>query len=229
MDYSNFLIAVSGERFSRYLSACGENKSRAMRLYRLNQVLSREMFSIVSCLEVGLRNRIDCFMSAAHGADWLRDSILPGGMFDRKTTQGTKKIIEKVYNEVSTKSHYAPSKMLSKMEFGIWKYMYAGPQYTASGRILLKVFPNKPTSTKILRYDNSFIFGELNEINELRNRIAHNEPICFMPNAAVKSTQYAKEMYEKMFQLLMWMDIETKPILKHINHVKLICRIIEHL
>lgn len=199
MDYSNFLIAVSTERFGRYLSACGENKNKALRLYRLNQVLSREMFSIVSCLEVGLRNRINHYMSDAYGADWLRDSILPGGIFDKRTTHATKKI----------------------------KYMYAGPQYSASGRILLKVFPNKPTSTKMQKYDNSFIFGELNAINEIRNRIAHHEPICFKPKTNIKSTHYAKEMYGRMFQLLNWMDIDTKPILKNINHINMICCIIE--
>lgn len=227
MDYSNFLIAVSTERFGRYLSACGGNKNKALRLYRLNQVLSREMFSIVSCLEVGLRNRINYYMSDAYGADWLRDSILPGGIFDKRTTHATKKIIEKIYLELTTKRHYAPSKMLSKMEFGVWKYMYAGPQYSASGRILLKVFPNKPTSTKMQKYDNSFIFGELNAINEIRNRIAHHEPICFKPKTNIKSTHYAKEMYGRMFQLLNWMDIDTKPILKNINHINMICCIIE--
>lgn len=229
MNYSNFLLAVSYERFCRYLASCEGNRKKAIGLYRLNLVLSREMFSIVSCLEVGLRNRINYYMSEKYGIDWLRDSILPGGIFDKKATQGTRKIIEKVYLELISKRSYAPSKMLSKMEFGVWKYMYAGPQYTASGRILLKVFPNKPKTTKVLKYDNSFIFGELNAINEIRNRIAHHEPICFKPSTTVKSSQYAKEMYERMVQLLNWMDIDTQPLLKNINHVKLICCFVERL
>lgn len=227
MDYSNFLGAVSSERFSRYLSACAGNRAKAIMLYRLNQRLSREMFSIVSCLEVGLRNKIDSILAVSLGTDWLRDSILPGGIFDQPSTQKTKKIIDKVYQEIISKGHYAPSKLLSKMEFGIWKYMYAGPQYTSTGRVLLQVFPNKPKSTKLNRYDNTFIFGELNDINELRNRIAHNEPICFVPNTTTKSSEYAIAQYDKLFRLLAWMGINSKPILKHLVHVKTICRIID--
>ena len=30
------------------------------------------------------------------------------------------------------------------MEFGVWKYMFANPQYRATGQILLRIFPNKP-------------------------------------------------------------------------------------
>jgi len=198
-------------------------------LYRLNQRLSREMFSIVSCLEVGLRNKVDSILSVSLGPDWLRDSILPGGIFDQPSTQKTKRIIDKVYQEIISKGHYAPSKLLSKMEFGIWKYMYAGPQYTSTGRVLLQIFPNKPKSTRLNRYDNTFVFGELNDINELRNRIAHNEPICFIPNSATKSSQYAISQYKKLFRLLSWMDIDSHPFLKHMDHVKTICRIIDFL
>ena len=227
MDFNNFLSAVSGERFGRYLSACSGNRRKAIILYRLNQRLSREIFSIVSCLEVGLRNKVDAIMAASFGRDWLRDSILSGGMFDKPGTQNTKKIIGKVYQDIVGKGPYTPSKLLSKMEFGIWKYMFAGPQYTASGRLLLKAFPKKPRSTRVCRYDNTYIFGELNDINELRNRIAHNEPICFQPKTALKSSSYALSQYARLYRLLLWMDLDSRPILRHLDHVRFICRMIE--
>lgn len=48
--------------------------------------------------------------------------------------------------------------------------MYSGIEYRVSGRILLNIFPNKPRSTKEKNIDNSFIFNELDYINNMRNK-----------------------------------------------------------
>ena len=52
-----------------------------MTLYRRNQKLSQEMFTMISCFEVALRNKIDAEMKQHWGNDWLRDFIIPGGPF----------------------------------------------------------------------------------------------------------------------------------------------------
>ncbi|MDE6684068.1 MAG: hypothetical protein K2J94_02675, partial [Duncaniella sp.] len=39
------------------------------------------------------------------------------------------------------------------MEFGVWKYMFANPQYRAVGRTLLAIFPNKPRSSAEVQYN----------------------------------------------------------------------------
>ena len=57
--------------------------------------------------------------------------------------------------------------------------MFNNLQYGLCGRHLLHIFPNKPKSTKENQIDNSRIFLELDYINNIRNRIAHHEPICF--------------------------------------------------
>lgn len=55
------------------------------------------------------------------------------------------------------------------MEFGVWKYMFANPQYRATGQILLRIFPNKPRSSAEVQYNNAYMFNELDGINILRN------------------------------------------------------------
>ena len=82
------------------------------------------MFTVISCYEVALRNAIDKIMTASFGTDWLRDAILPGGIFDNPLFSGTVRIMHKAYNELVTNGKYSCSKMLSAMEFGIWKYMF---------------------------------------------------------------------------------------------------------
>ena len=91
------------------------------------------------------------------------------------------------------------------MEFGVWKYMFSNVVYALMGQSLLHIFPNKPTSTRQHRYDNSYIFQELDYINKLRNRIAHHEPICFSrPNAAIDTSYVCSKpvcSHDATFQL----------------------------
>ena len=75
MNYSAFENVMSSRRMRRYLNACSGNKRKALTLYRLNLRLSQEMFTVISCYEVALRNAIDRIMSSSLGADWLRDAI----------------------------------------------------------------------------------------------------------------------------------------------------------
>lgn len=44
---------------ARYLAASGSNTKKAMTLYRKNLQLSQELFTVISCFEVAIRNGID--------------------------------------------------------------------------------------------------------------------------------------------------------------------------
>ncbi len=75
MKFTEFEETISPERMHRYVLACGNDTRRAMTLYRYNLKLSQEMFTLISCFEVSLRNRIDREMQVNFGADWLRISF----------------------------------------------------------------------------------------------------------------------------------------------------------
>lgn len=79
MKCNEFEELFSAKRMQKYVAACNNDTRRAMTLYRYNLRLSQEMFTIISCFEVVLRNRIDKVMISLHGNDWLRDAILPNG------------------------------------------------------------------------------------------------------------------------------------------------------
>ena len=82
MEYREFENIMSEHRMSRYVAACGGNTKKAMTLYRLNLRLSQEMFTVVSCFEVALRNAIDKHYLTTLGSDWLRNAAATGGVFD---------------------------------------------------------------------------------------------------------------------------------------------------
>ena len=219
MKYSEFENIISPERLRKYIVACGGNTAKAMTLYRYNLRLSQEMFVVVSCFEVALRNRIDAIMKAYWGDDWLRDLILPGGaLYCDKRCEKTKKIIEKAYTGLMRQKTYSHSKLLSEMEFGVWKYMFNNIQYFLTGQILLKVFPFKPKSTLKNRYDNKYIFSELDYINNLRNRIAHHEPICF-GNPVFVDTSYVTNRCNRILTLFGWMNINWASLLYGLDKV----------
>ncbi len=229
MKYFDFQYALSSERLSRYLLACGGDTRKAMTLYRLNLYLSKEVYTLLSCLEVALRNAIDRRLSDCFGDDWLRDAVLAEGIFDITSCRYSAKIILKAYERLNRKGEYSHHKLLAEMEFGVWKYMFANPQYRATGQMLLDIFPKKPRSSRLKQYNQAYVFNVLDGINILRNRIAHHEPICFALKSPVISTDYILKSYEIIHELFRWMGIESRSLLYGLDHVRKVCAKINQL
>ena len=82
---------------NRYLTAVGNDTRKAMTLYRRNLKLSQELFTVISCFEVALRNAIDKLYIQEHGDEWLKDSISKTGFFSDRKCRNTAKIIRRKY------------------------------------------------------------------------------------------------------------------------------------
>jgi hypothetical protein len=229
MNFIDFQHILSEDRLQRYMIACGNNSRKTMTLYRLNLNLSQEVFTLLSCFEVALRNAIDRELTQELGSDWLRNAILPGGIFDVSGCRDSARIIRKAYEKLHHNGEYSHNKLLAEMEFGIWKYMFANPQYRVTGRRLLRVFPNKPRSSADMQYNNSFMFNELDGINILRNRIAHHEPICFLRRQPQIGTSYILNAYQTIHKLFLWMGIDSHSLLYGLDHVQQVCNRITNL
>ena len=229
MKFDEFQTIISSERLQRYLTACDGDTKKTMTLYRLNLNLSQEVFTLLSCFEVAIRNSIDSLLVSRLGNDWLRDAVMSGGIFDIPACRDSANIIRKAYNRLQRTNSYTHPKLLAEMEFGIWKYMFANPQYRVTGRILLSIFPNKPRSTAQCQYNNAYMFNELNGINILRNRIAHHEPICFALRQPTIGTSYILNAYQRLHTIFMWMGIDSHSLLYGLDHVQQVCRKINQL
>lgn len=223
MKYSQFEHIISAKRLERYYFAMGKRKKKTMLLYNANLNLAKEIFVVISYFEVALRNAIDKCLSTQLGTDWLRDSAISGGRFDNKRSEHMCKVIYKRYSALLSEGNYSHTKLLSSLEFGIWKYMFADYQYQATGQVLLSIFPNKPKSSITKQFDNTYFFNELNYINTLRNRIAHQEPICFAHKTRKIDTAYVLVQYQRILKLFQMMGIDHKQLLKDMDNVKLAC------
>jgi hypothetical protein len=84
VKYLEFEIIITQARMGRYLTASGGNTRKAMTLYRKNIKLSQELFTVISCFEIALRNAIDKHYTSTLGNDWLRNAAALNGIFDHK-------------------------------------------------------------------------------------------------------------------------------------------------
>lgn len=225
MQFSEFSNIMSTARMAKYVTACNGSTKKAMTLYRLNLRLSQELFTIISCFEVSLRNVIDKHYTNQFGNDWLRDSASVGGIFDTPRCRVTKSIINSAFLQLQQHNAYTHNKLLAERDFGFWRYLFAQPQYFAAGQTLLHVFPAKPRSTAAINYNQTFVFNQLGDINDLRNRIAHHEPICFVTSAGTttKNTIYARQHYNLLLQLFQWMQIDERSLLYGLDHINTVC------
>jgi hypothetical protein len=217
MQYSEFEKIMSAPRMGRYVTACGGNTRRAMTLYRLNLKLSQEMFTIISCFEIALRNAIDVHYTLIHGNEWLRAAQRPGGIFMVNRCRVSRNILSQGYSRI--RSNYTHAKLLAEMDFGFWRYMFAQPQYYAGGQSLIRIFPSKPSSTPLQQYNQTYIFQELKQINDIRNRIAHHEPICFGLGTSQVDSNYVNMKYTKIITLFQWMEIDHARLLYGLDHI----------
>lgn len=227
MKYTDFVEVMTKDRMNRYLLACGGDSRKAMTLYRKNLKLSQELFTIISCFEVALRNAIDKQLTGTLGNNWLKEAALTNGIFDNSDCKFTKLEINKAVGKLG--SSYSHNKLIAELGFGFWRFFFAQHQFNATGRILLRIFPSKPKSTVHKQYNAKFILKELAELNEIRNRIAHHEPICFQSKRPIKDTTYVRQHYNLILHLFQWMQINETALLYGLDHINTICNDIDSL
>ena len=191
MRFEEFEKVISGPRMSRYVNAVQGDTRKAMTLYRLNLRLSQQLFTIVSCFEIALRNGIDRHYTGRNGAHWLRNSAMPGGMYSVRNCGKTPQIIQDALRRLVSYSH---SKLVAEMEFGFWRYAFA-------------------------QYNHGYIYKELEKVNVLRNRLAHHEPVCFAIGQAAIDTNYARQFYTQILNLFKWMGIDEGSLLYGVDQL----------
>ncbi|MBO9563632.1 MAG: Abi family protein [Niastella sp.] len=227
MRYKDFEHIISTPRINRYLIACNGNSRKAMTLYRKNLQLSQELFTIISCFEIALRNAIDNHVIQTLGRDWLRTASSTGGIFDNANCFITAQTInDEIYK---LNQQYTHAKLVAELGFGFWRYLFSAHHYRATGQNLLQIFNSKPRSSATIQYNSSYIFNELAKINNLRNRIAHHEPVCFVPGYPVKDTSFVRQHYNLILQLFRWLSIDEAALLYGLDHILTVCNEIDSL
>ncbi len=188
MKFRDFEQVISEARLSRYMNACNGNTKKAMVLYRYNLKLSQELFSIISLFEIALRNKIDEHYKEMLGVNWLENSIKNEGMFNGKKYFKTKTIIQNAIRSIGP--NITHDRIVAEMDFGFWRFLFVKSHFNVAGKTLLQIFSKRPQSTRQFKFNQKYFFNELKRVNDLRNRIAHHEAICFQLGTHQIDTSY---------------------------------------
>lgn len=213
MPNSHFHTAVSQPRFARYLAACTGNTEKALALYRANIALSQQMYGVIGVFEVILRNSINRHYLSRKGNEWLANAVADGGYLDiSPDCEDTYHCVQDAIHKLGLK--YTHDALIAKLSLGFWTYQFAKNEYAAAGSTLLEIFVNRPFGTK-----QKDVNKKLFKIKEIRNRIAHYEPICFDRTNNI-STDLVKRRYELIIELLEWLGCNPAQLLHEIDKVQ---------
>jgi len=173
VDVSAISAALSAPRASTYVAAAGGDPARAMTLYGWNARVSAALMLPSHFSEVTTRNAAAEVLEQVYGPRWPWDSTFfgslpnpgPGGGFNPRRE------LSNVRSMQAT-----TGKVIAELKFVFWQKLFTGrhdvrlwhPHITAA-------FPQAQTMPAgALR---NRIYGDLETLRRLRNRLAHHEPV----------------------------------------------------
>jgi hypothetical protein len=162
---------ISAPRFAPYVGDAAGHIKNALRLYQWNIDLSMAYHGTLQVFEVFLRNAIDQRLrdwnQGENGrVDWL---VQPAPLLERLVGGNIKSACDRACRNNSAPSH---DDILAQTSLGTWRYlMYSadpGKRYLWDAAVKHS-FPGMKSERAVVE--------AVCKVHDLRNRIAHNEPI----------------------------------------------------
>lgn len=220
MNHKKFSKLYSNARVSRFVKAANGDRRKAQKMYYANARVAQSFQPLLSFFEVILRNQLH-YALAAHFNDvqWLINQKT-GFMSDPSLTHTVKKTGKVMVNDFLKKEversertligknrNVTAGRVIAELNLGFWNSLYETHHYALLKGVPCKIFKSLPTG-----YGRKEVNNAIQEIRTLRNRVSHNEPLCFS-NKAYDMT-YAKEMYGKINDFLSWINPDIMVSLK---------------
>lgn len=171
--YSQLLPLVTAERLGSYLRASGGDVSDAFALYEWNMRAAASLMELTSMVEVLARNALDRELRDwAHrrraGASWL--DVTP---LDRQGAADVQKARDR-----ATRRGRRPEvhgRVIAELPLGFWRYLVESRYLTALWiPATHRAFPAGDPDLRSRQKDVAF---RMQQLNFIRNRAAHHEPI----------------------------------------------------
>lgn len=186
MELSNDAVlkieqALSIPRLSKYENFYKDKgepyeKSDVLMLYERNLIISNKFFYLLNYFEVVLRNAVVQAIEISfrcnetnswHENEALIRSLSRRGRYSPKS----------MFDSAKEKFPDSPSKMIPELKFVFWqKMLMANYEERIWQGCFNSIFPNATVENRQIFYDWT------DQLRELRNRIAHHEPIIFNRN-----------------------------------------------
>ncbi|WP_291724391.1 Abi family protein [Magnetospirillum sp. 64-120] len=163
---------ISVERLGTYLKRAGFDRERAIKLYLWNSYISQSLHSPLEICEVSIRNSVNQCLVDAFGSQWHNEQRF----FDinPETRSRLETSIAQVVDRIEKADHPVTNgRVVAGLSFEFWVGLMAGKYERPLWQTRLHgIFPNLPRGMK--RKD---LQQRLRRIKDLRNRVAHYEPV----------------------------------------------------
>jgi hypothetical protein len=172
VTYQRLRTSFSAPRLSTYLRHAKGNESRAIKLYRWNCQLSQSLYWPLQVLEIVYRNSITSVLVHKYGPGWHDDATFKANLSPDDSARFADAVSKQVVRRRT--SHPAVDPITAELSFGFWLSLLSNRYEVPLGwaKRLPIAFPHLPAEiTRVA------VHKLLNEARDLRNRVAHHEPI----------------------------------------------------
>ncbi len=212
MNYQKLERYLSQPRMARFLRATQEDTALAYQLYLDNLRLAQALHPLMGILEVALRNAINEQLTVHfNDPDWIIHQKR-GFMADRRLRRYDPKQKRAVQNtylrdlvvqaEQSIRriqQSVTSGKVIAELPLGFWNSLFDKTEYKVLQGQPIQSFTQLPPKT-----GRAVVATALHEIRALRNRMNHNEPLCF--SGSQYDCQPTYDVYQRMSDILTWLD-----------------------
>ena len=183
--------AFSTQRLSKYLAYNHNNVERAIKHYKSNLRLAESLYISLSVFEVTLRNALARELRNMAGKDDWFDIFYTIPELNPLVPEidKAKSLIRNRGEDVNT------DKIISEMTFGFWVMLLNSRYERVLWKSLRKAFPNMPKKDR----QRKNVSAPCNTLRHLRNRIFHQEAICWDLN-------YVTSLHDNLVTVLGWMS-----------------------
>lgn len=239
-NFSALVEAISHPRLSNYRSFFSTaDDAETLGLYQWNEDTCGALFRAISVVEIVLRNQFHKAMGARYGSmgsagsrDWYNHIALSGHSRQKVQEITHRRHHQQWLARVPTRS---PDDVVSKLTFGFWPHLLDVMHDSSNspldwGAILVDVLPGhrqRQSTYWAKQSPRDALFARLDLCNEIRNRIAHHEPIWKLgplmsetrarlhtkptqvlpaPSTPQESLERLQLYYERVTELMQWLS-----------------------
>lgn len=186
----------------RYFILYPNDESRAVKHYQSNIKLTEAFYTSLSVLKVALRNALSRELKTMTGRDdWYVIFANTPGLtnLNKYITQATKQIAGR-HEQITT------SKIIAELTLGFWVSLLNAEYERLLWKDLRRAFPYIPKKDRKRKN----VSAPLNRFRAFRNRVFHNESICW-------NMKKVQEIHDELLLVLEWINKDLPEWLKEID------------
>lgn len=197
-----FEKVFSEKRMERYFILYPNDESRAIKHYQSNIKLTEAFYTSLSVLEVALRNALSRELKTMTGRDdWYVIFANTPGLtnLNKYITQASKQIAGR-HEQITT------SKIIAELTLGFWVSLLNAEYERLLWKDLRRAFPYIPKKDRKRKN----VSAPLNRFRAFRNRVFHNESICW-------NMKKVQEIHDELLLVLEWINKDLPEWLTEID------------